>query len=196
MKRKHRRKKKGGISKILFLLILIGIGIGLLSLFREEVSHLVSPWLEKRGFLEGKREVTLYFSDPEAEYLVGEKRAIKTGDDLEAVAGELIREIVQGPRGKLFPTLPSQTQLLSFHLDEKGIARVNFNKAFSRSHPGGSSAEVMTVYSVVNSLSLNFPEIKRVQFLVEGREIETIAGHLSLRHPIPSRPDLIKKARK
>ena len=52
---------------------------------------------------------------------------------------------------------------------------------------------MMTVYSVVNSLALNFPEAKRVQFLVEGEEIETIAGHLSLRHPISPKPDLIKK---
>ncbi len=193
MKRNHRRKKKGGIKKILFLLILIGIGIGLLSLFRQDLSHFVSPWLEKRGFLEGKREVTLFFSDREAEYLVGEKRAMKKGEDTEAAAGELIREIIRGPRGQLFPTLPSQARLLSFQLDEKGVARVNFNKAFIKDHPGGSSAEVMTVYSVVNSLTLNFPEIKRIQFLVEGREIETIAGHLSLRQPISLKPDLIRK---
>ena len=55
---------------------------------------------------------------------------------------------------------------------------------------------MMTVYSVVNSLTLNFPEIKGVQFLVEGKEIETIAGHLSLRQPISSKPDLIKKLRR
>jgi hypothetical protein len=50
----------------------------------------------------------------------------------------------------------------------------------------------MTVYSVVNSLALNFPEVKRVQFLVEGKEIETITGHLSLIRPLSPRPDLIK----
>jgi spore germination protein GerM len=197
MKRNRRRKKKGGIKKVLFLLILIvigGIGIGLLSLFRQELSRLVSPWLEKRGFLEGKREITLFFSDREAEYLVGEKRAINRGEDTEAAAGELIREIIRGPRGQLFPTLPSQARLLSFQIDESGVARINFSKAFLRDHPGGSSAEMMTVYSVVNSLTLNFPEIKRVQFLVEGREIETIAGHLSLRQPISPKSDLIRKS--
>jgi spore germination protein GerM len=193
MKRNHRRKKKGGIKKILFLLTLIGIGIGLLSLFSKELPRFVRPWLEKRGFVEGRREVTLFFSDRGADYLVGEKRAIKRGEDTEAAAGELIREIIRGPRGQLFPTLPSQARLLSFQLDERGVARVNFNKAFLRDHPGGSSAEMMTVYSVVNSLTLNYPEIKKIQFLVEGKEIETIAGHLSLRQPISSKPDLIRK---
>lgn len=196
MKRKRRKKKSGGIKKLFFLLILVGIGIGLLSLFRQEISRFASPWLEKRGFLEEKREVTLYFSDHEAEYLAGEKRKITKRKNMEAEAEELFQELIQGPRGKLVATLPPKTELLSFQIDGKGIGRVNFSKAFSRDHPGGSSAEMMTVYSVVNSLALNFPEVKGVQFLVEGEEIESIAGHLSLRHPISPKPDLIKNRRK
>ena len=160
MKRKRRKKKSGGIKKLFFLLILVGIGIGLLSLFRQEISHFARPWLEKRGFLEEKREVTLYFSDHEAEYLAGEKRRITKKENIEAEAKELLQELIQGPKGQLLPTLPPKTKLLSFQIDEKGIGKVNFNKAFSRDHPGGSSAEMMTVYSVVNSLALNFPEVK------------------------------------
>jgi hypothetical protein len=52
---------------------------------------------------------------------------------------------------------------------------------------------MMTVYSIVNSLTLNFPQIKRVQILIEGKSIETIAGHLSLKQPISSKADLIKR---
>jgi germination protein M len=192
MKRK-RRKKRSGLKGFFVLLILVGIGIGLLSLFRQELSQLARPWLERRGLLEEKKEVTLYFSDREAESLVGEKRVIKKGEDIEDEARDLVQELIRGPRGKLLPTLPSKTRLLSLQLDEKGTARVNFSESLSRDHPGGSSAEMMTVYSVVNSLAHNFPEIKRVQFLVEGQEIETITGHLSLSRPIVFKPDLIKK---
>jgi hypothetical protein len=52
---------------------------------------------------------------------------------------------------------------------------------------------MMTVYSIVNSLALNFPQIKRVQILIDGKPIESIAGHLSLKQPIPPKPDLIKR---
>jgi spore germination protein GerM len=82
---------------------------------------------------------------------------------------------------------------LNLRLDEKGVAVVNFNKALSKDHPGGSSAEIMTTYSIVNSLTLNFPKIKQIQILVEGKPIETIAGHLSLKQPISPNPSLIKK---
>ena len=192
MKRRRRKKKGGRIRGFILLLILVGIGISLLSLFRQEISRFVRPWLEKRGLLEEKREVTLYFSDRDAEFLVGETGRITKRKEMEAEAEELIQELIQGPKGQLLPTLPPDTELISFQLDSKGIGRVNFTRALSRDHPGGSSAEMMTVYSVVNSLALNFPEVKRVQFLVEGEEIETIAGHLSLRHPISPKPDLIR----
>ena len=195
MKRKRRNKGKSGIPKILFSLILIGIGVVLLSLFHQEIIHFFKPWLERRGLIEQKKEVVLYFLDREGEYLVGEKREIGKRGEVEAEAKEIIRELIKGSR-RLLPTLPSQTQLLSLQLDESGIAKVNFSKALSKDHPGGSSAEMMTVYSVVNTLALNLPEIKRVQFLVEGKKIESITGHLSLSQPIASKPDLIKKSGK
>jgi spore germination protein GerM len=71
------------------------------------------------------------------------------------------------------------------------VAKINFNKALSKNHPGGSSAEIITVYSIVNSLTLNFPQIKKVQILIEGETGKTIAGHLSLDQPISSKPELI-----
>ena len=193
MKRKKRKKGKSGVKGVLITLVLIGVGIALLSLFHQEIYRFVRPWIEKRGFIEGKREVTLYFSDQEAEYLIGEKREIRKKDEVEEEVQEVIRELIKGPKGRLLPTLPSQTELLSLQLDDKGIARVNFSRALSKDHPGGSSAEVMTVYSVVNTLIINFPVIKRVQFLVEGKEIESITGHLSLSRPIASKPDLVRK---
>ena len=193
MKRKKRKKGKSGVKGVLITLVVIGIGIALLSLFRQEISRFVRPWIEKRGFIEGKREAILYFSDQEAEFLIGEKREISKKEEVEEEAQEVIRELIKGPKGRLLPTLPSQTELLSLQLDDKGTAKVNFSRALTRNHPGGSSAEMMTVYSVVNTLIVNFPVIKRVQFLVEGKEIESITGHLSLNRPIASKPDLIRK---
>ena len=51
-------------------------------------------------------------------------------------------------------------------------------------HPGGSLHEVFTVYTIVNALTVNLPAITRVQILVEGKEVDTLAGHVDLRHPL------------
>jgi len=143
-----------------------------------------------------KKMVTLYFSDSEGEYLVGEKREILKKREAREEAEETITELIKGPKGKLIPTLPLRTKLLSLQLDERGLAKVNFNKALSKDHPGGSSAEIMTVYSIVNSLTLNFPRIRRVQILIEGEVGVSIAGHLSLDQPVSPNLDLVRKAGK
>lgn len=194
-RRRGNPKKKGGAIKVLIFLIVIGIGALGVFLFHREISNAFKSWLQAKGVLKEKKRVVLYFSDPGSEYLSGEKREIARRDDVEEEAEELISELTKGPKGKLIATLPSRTRLLDLQLDERGIARVNFSKDLSKDHPGGSSGEMMTIYSIVNSLTLNFPEIKRVQILVDGKGIETIAGHISLRQPIGSNPDLIRKPR-
>jgi spore germination protein GerM len=193
MKQKHKRRglKKGRGGKILFLLILIGIG--LIILFHQQIYHSIKPLFERWGVLIERREVLLYFSDSDGEFLVGEKREILKKHEVKEEAKEAILELIKGPRGKLVPTLPPRTKLLNLQINEAGLAKVNFNQALSKDHPGGSSAEMMTVYSIVNSLSKNFPKIKRVQILIDGKPIESIAGHLSLMQPISPKPDLIRR---
>lgn len=190
-KRKKRSPKKRKGSKILFLLILIGIG--LIALFHQQIYHSIKPLLEKRPILAERKEVLLYFSDSEGEYLIGEKRKILKKNAVKEEAKETIIELIKGPGGKLIATLPPRTKLLTLQINDAGVAKVNFNPALSKDHPGGTSAEMMTVYSIVNSLSLNFPQIKRVQILIDGKPIETITGHLSLGQPVSPKRDLIKR---
>ena len=195
-KRKKRASRKGRGGKILFFLILVGIGLSMLFLFHREILNTFKPWFEKKKVVREKKMVTLYFSDSEGECLVGEKREILKKREAREEAEETITELIKGPKGKLIPTLPLRTKLLSLQLDERGLAKVNFNKALSKDHPGGSSAEIMTVYSIVNSLTLNFPQIRRVQILIEGEVGESIAGHLSLDQPVSPNLDLVRKAGK
>ena len=190
-KRKKRSSKKGRGGKILFLLILIGIG--LTALFYQQIYDSIKPLFERWSVLVEKKEVLLYFSDSEGEYLIAEKRPILKKNEVKEEAKETILELIKGPKGKLIPTLPPRTKLLTLQINDAGVAKVNFSSALSKDHPGGSSAEMMTVYSIVNSLALNFPQIKRVQILIDGKSIETITGHLSLRQPISPKPDLIKR---
>jgi spore germination protein GerM len=190
-KRKKKSSKKGRGGRILFFLILIGIG--LILLFHQQIFRSIKPSPERRGILADRKEVLIYFSDSEGEYLVGEKREISKKNEVKEEAKETIVELIRGPKSKLIPTLPPRTKLLTLQISNAGLAKVNFSQALSKDHPGGSSAEMMTVYSIVNSLSLNFPQIKRVQILIDGEPAETITGHLSLKEPIFPKPDLIKR---
>jgi len=189
---KRKRKKKDWAGKAFIFLLGAAVSLTILFFFRQEINQLLGPKFAKPVPSKGKG-VVLYFSDGEGEYLIGEKREIIRKGLVEKEATEMIDELMKGPKGKLLPTLPRETKLLALQLNADGVAKVNFNQSLSRNHPGGSSAEVMTVYSIVNSLVLNFPEIKRVQILIEGKEVETLTGHLALKRPISSKPDLIKR---
>ena len=188
-KRNSPQKSRGG--KILFFLILIGVGLVLL--FHQQIFRSVKPLTKRRSALPERKEVLLYFSDNEGEYLVGEKRKILRKSAVQDEAKEMIIELIKGPNGKLIRTLPPRTELLTLEISDAGVARVSFTPALSKDHPGGSSAEIMTVYSIVNSLSVNFPQIRRVQILIDGKRIATIVGHLSLEQPVSPKPDLIKR---
>ena len=211
MKRKSKKKgrKKGGAGKALFFLIVIGLGLFLAYHLRREILESLEPLLkkgsekrlerraekepEKKTPTRERKVVTLYFSGEEGEYLIGEKREIVERGSAQEEAKEIIHELIKGPKGRLIRTLPPRTKLLSLRIDEKGVAEINFDQTLSRDHPGGSSAEMMTVYSIVNSLILNFPQIKGVQFFIEGERGRAITGHLALDRPVPSKTDLIKK---
>jgi len=188
-----RRKKKGWIGKLIVLLFLIGIIASLSILFRKEIIHTFQPFLERLDLVEKRKEIVLYFSDRDGEYLIGERRKLSKKGETKEEAKEVIEELIKGPTGKLIPTLPPRTKCINVKLNEKGVAIVNFNKSLSKDHPGGSSAEILTTYSIVNSLTQNFSQIKQVQIVVEGKPIESISGHLSLKQPITPKPDLIKK---
>jgi spore germination protein GerM len=148
------------------------------------------------GNPEKKKNVFLYFSDSECEYLVAERREIFSKTNVKEEAKETINELIKGPKSELVPTISPQTKLLDLQIQEEGLATVDFDKTLASDHPGGSSAEILTIYSIVNSLNLNFPQIKRVWFLVEGQPVESIAGHLSLKKPVSPDPYFIKKKRR
>jgi spore germination protein GerM len=70
-------------------------------------------------------------------------------------------------------------------------ATVDFNQNFA-SRGQGSYTERMMVNAVVCTLT-EFPEIKKVKFLVEGKDIDTISGHMDLLDPLTRNPDVLKK---
>jgi len=63
---------------------------------------------------------------------------------------------------------------------EGGLFVVDLNGAFADGHRSGVMVEEMTIASMVESLAMNVPGVKRVKFLVDGKERETLAGHADL----------------
>ena len=139
------------------------------------------------------RVVNLYFASLDGKYLISEGREIgKKKAPLEEVK-KVLGELIRGPKSEeLAPSLPRGIGLREVYLKE-GIAYLDFTRELQKKHPGGTRGELLTIYSLVNTLVLNFPEIEKVQILVEGKEVTTLVGHVDTRRPLSLNTSLLRE---
>lgn len=135
-----------------------------------------------------KTDIVLYFGDKDGA-LAAEKRTIPR---TQGIARATLQELIQGPSAGsgLAPTLPPGTSLNSIKIQD-GTATADFSQELKSGHKGGSTGEMLTVYSIVNTLT-QFPTIQKVQILVDGQKLETLAGHLDLSKPLERDGNIIR----
>ena len=68
----------------------------------------------------------------------------------------------------------------AIYLLPDGLAVLDMNAAFADRHPSGVLVETLTLASIAETLENSSPAIKRVKFLVEGKDRDTLAGHADL----------------
>jgi spore germination protein GerM len=180
--------------KLVTIVVICIIAGGILALgYRALFSTGVKEGSESRsgGFLPNLAKVKahLYFTNQDGQSLKAEERSLVRHDNAVEHARSIVDALIEGPRSELLPTLPAETKVLSLYVTEDGIAFVDFDRIIREKHPGGSLSELFTVFSVVNSISLNVPEVEATKILIEGREVKTLAGHIDIRFPL--RPDIL-----
>ncbi|MGB7297228.1 MAG: GerMN domain-containing protein [Candidatus Aminicenantales bacterium] len=126
------------------------------------------------------KAVTLFFLSEEDGLLHSEVREILADPSVIAEAQQTVAALIRGSEKGYVNPLPTETRLQQIFLTKEGVAYVDFSKEIMETHPSGSSAELGTVYSIVNTLAYNFKPIKKVFILVEGSEKETLGGHINL----------------
>ena len=200
------KKKKSNLKIIFILLILIVIVIFGYTIFNsfivpvwekytgkpvvpEEVSYKEEEIEEIQPVsTEEMIEVNLYFSDPQAMYLIPEKRKIS---QIPLLAKQVINELIEGPENSnLYPTIPEGAIVNEVYIVDD-IAYIDLTEEIFKNHPGGSSGELMTIYSIVNTLT-EIPPIKGVQILVEENEMKSLVGHIDISMPLLRDEDWIK----
>lgn len=133
--------------------------------------------------LEGRRSITLFFADYNESNLVKESREIYPCEgDIECLKS-ILEELLNGPVGELDETLPDGTVISSVKI-ENDLATIELNEMFLTAMPSGSSAEMLAVYALINTVSLNFPKIQKVKLNISGNT-ESMLKHLDLSEPLP-----------
>jgi germination protein M len=137
------------------------------------------------------KTITLFFLSEEDGLLHPEEREIPDNPSVAHLASQAIEELLKGSQNGSPSSFPEETKLRELFVTREGIAYVDFSGEIADGHISGSTAEIQTVFTVVNSLTYNFKSIKRVFILIEGIERETLAGHIDLSRPLLPRYDLV-----
>ncbi|MBI4949543.1 MAG: GerMN domain-containing protein [Deltaproteobacteria bacterium] len=169
-KKKRTGKGSGALTVAIAAVITIVAGLVLISVYSGR-----APWERPT------KEILVYIADDEGERLAPKKTLIPDGS-VESEVREALRTAIRDGEG----TIPESTRVLRVNIKQRS-ASVDLSKEVSEDHPGGSTGEILTVYSIVNTVALNFPEIEEVQILIEGKKAETLKGHIDISQPL--KPD-------
>lgn len=124
--------------------------------------------------------VTLYFASQNK--LSTEVREIPK---VVGIARAAIQELIKGPGpgSELARIIPHGTELLDINIKQDGTAIVNFSEEIVKNLNTGSEGEALLVYSIVNTLT-EFPTVSQVQIWVDGKVVESLAGHVNTSRPL------------
>jgi spore germination protein GerM len=141
----------------------------------------------------GHIKATLFYVAADGQRLAAAERDVLVAES-PSEQGKRIIEAMLGPApAGLVSAIPAGTTLKGLYVGERGDAYVDFSASLRANHPGGSDTEILTVYAIVSALTVNLPAITAVQILIDGHEVDTLAGHVDLRRPLPGNRQWMQK---
>jgi hypothetical protein len=137
------------------------------------------------------RQVRLWF-EAESRRLAPETRELA----LPETDGEALKPLLQALLEKSDEAdprpVPAGIEVRAGYLLPEGTAIVDLGgPLFAGGWKTGSDAEVMLIYSVVQTATDNLPSVRQVQILLNGHPADTLAGHVSIEHPLRPIPGLV-----
>jgi spore germination protein GerM len=188
----------GALSRRVALAAFAGLAVLIWVLFWG-----VPAWLQREApearpaeeqTAEGRRiSATLFFVSPDAQSLVAVPREVPYGANPSEQARHIVAAQLGAPPSPLLSAVPNGTTLRGVFVSAGGEAFVDLSPEASANHSGGSLAELFTIYAIVNAVTVSLPAVHTVQILIDGREVETLAGHVDLRHPLPKNTTWVKQ---
>ena len=136
------------------------------------------------GDAERRINVKLFFEAVDRPGLVIEERTVAYSADLSRQLRIVLTELVRGSDAGLRGPIDPATRVLDVFVSAQGCAYADLSPEVRPAQGAGSQAELDTVYSIVNTLTVNFPAVTRVQLLVADRPVDTLAGHTDLSRPL------------
>lgn len=149
--------------------------------FKRYIS-IQDPLVRLTGQLPKGMKTLLYFYHTPSDTYIAELREIPLSSEEKEEATHIINQLIIGPtQTDLNSFIPSGTKVLKTTI-ENGICTIDFSKEIRRFSYGAE--EELTMINLIALSITELPSVERVGFLIEGKEIYTLAGHASVNKPI------------
>jgi spore germination protein GerM len=124
--------------------------------------------------------VTLFFPSSDAGVLLQESRRLTlAASDTDRIR-QIFLALLEGPEQNRSQQLPAGAELRAAFLAPDGTAYLDLSEGSLSLFNPGIDSETLAVYSIVDSICTNIPAVKRVRFLVQGQQVDTLNGHVDL----------------
>lgn len=132
------------------------------------------------------RKIRLTFPSKEKPGFIQENFQIYATESLGAQIKQVLLLLFKGPRiagaASAFPG--GNWRYRDVFIADSGLVVIDLDEQALSLHPGGTTSEYFSLYTLVKSLRDNFAETKKVQLLVGGEVKESLAGHLDISEPL------------
>lgn len=138
-------------------------------------------------------QATLFYVSPDGAELVPVVREVALASTPAEQARHIVEAQVQPPAEGTVSAIPRGTSVRGVFLGAHGEAYVDLSPEMRTGHSGGTMNEALAVFAIVNAITSNLPDVSAVQILIDGKEVDSLAGHVDLRQPIKRTTDWIRK---
>lgn len=132
-----------------------------------------------------KIKVRLFFVSEDGTRLTSVEQEVPYAAEAEVQARRIIDAQIAPANPPLVSAIPVGTSARAVFLAPDGTAFVDLSSDVATAHPGGSMNELLTIHTIVQALTTNLPAISAVQILIDGKEVDTLAGHVDTKRPLP-----------
>lgn len=181
------------VAGVALIMALLGVLIVLVSRAPDETSTAPVPSVPTAAAPGVSRTIKarLFYVSADGLGLTSLERDVPFADGAEQ-AREIVAAQIAPVAAPLVSAVPPGTRMRALFLTERGDAYVDLSREAVSAHSGGTLDELLTVYTIVNALTVNLPAVRSVQILVEGKEVQTLAGHVDLRQPLAKNLGLVQ----
>lgn len=126
--------------------------------------------------------VKVYY--PSEGALIMEERMVQNQTSAAAIAEKAIEEFLKGPSRGEKTSIPAGTRLLGVYQGNDSILYVDLSDEFRRNFHGDAMSELTLLKGLYETIVSNAGGITDVKLIIEGKEIESIGGHVSILYPL------------